>query len=232
MGFFKVQHMGWRVAAPPHAYQKFHLSETELFKQVCRMLPTYDRRPERLHYVFTSANVRSTLDDRLLAKASDVREVALEVQENLLQKVKELHESGNPATREELLNAMLHLFLSAGVDEEEVGNLSLDKMPNSQLFRYGLGEAGPVPIYTSKDQIYCSHPEPRELRQRKEEDGTFHVLGLHRVRLQRRLKRSSDQEHRSEQVAPLHVVRSNECDTGRERLPLCERVADDPEQLW
>eukprot|EP00439_Symbiodinium_sp_Y106_P037617 s4917_g4.t1 len=34
VGFFKVQHMGWRVAAPPHAYQKFHLSETELFKQV------------------------------------------------------------------------------------------------------------------------------------------------------------------------------------------------------
>ena len=150
VGFFKVQHMGWRVAAPPHAYQKFHLSETELFKQVCRMFPIYDRRPERLDYVFRSGDVRSTLDDRLMAKASDVREAALEVQENLLQKVKELHESGNPATREELLNAMLHLFLSAGVDEEEVGNLSLDKMPNSQLFRYGLGEDGPVPIYTSK----------------------------------------------------------------------------------
>ena len=150
VGFFKVQHMGWRVAAPPHAYQKFHLSETELFKQVCRMLPIYDRRPERLDYVFRSGDVRSTLDDRLMAKASDVREAALEVQENLLQKVKELHESGNPATREELLNAMLHLFLSAGVDEEEVGDLSLDKTPNSQLFRYGLGEDGPVPIYTSK----------------------------------------------------------------------------------
>ena len=142
--------MGWRVAASPHAHQKFHLSETELFKQVCNMLPIYDRRPERLDYVFRSGDGRSTLDDRLMAKTSDIQEAALEVQENLLQKVKALHESGKPATREELLNAMLHLFLSVGVDEEEVGDLSLDKMPNSQLFRYGLGEDGPVPIYTSK----------------------------------------------------------------------------------
>ena len=103
-----------------------------------------------LDYVFRSGDVRSTLDDRLMAKASDVQEAELEVQENLLQKVKELHESGKPATREELLNAMLHLFLSVGGDEEEVGDLSLDKMPNPQLFRYGLGEDGPVPIYTSK----------------------------------------------------------------------------------
>ena len=34
--------------------------------------------------------------------------------------------------------------------KREVGDLSLDKMPNLQLFRYGLGEDGPVPIYTSK----------------------------------------------------------------------------------
>ena len=74
----------------------------------------------------------------------------MDVQENLLRKVRELHESGRPATREELLNAMLHLFLGVGVDEVEVGDLSLDKVPNPQLFRYGLGEEGPVPIYTSK----------------------------------------------------------------------------------
>ena len=150
VGFFKVQHMGWRVAAPPHAHQKFHLSETALFQQVCKMLPIYDRRPGRYDYVFRSGDVHSTLDDRLMAKASDVQEAALDVQENLLRKVRELHESGNPATREELLNAMLHLFLGVGVDEEEVGDLSLDKMSNPQLFRYGLGEDGPVPIYTSK----------------------------------------------------------------------------------
>ena len=84
VGFFKVQHMSWRVAAPPHAHQKFHLSETALFTQVCKMLPIYDRRPGRYDYVFRSGDVRSTLDDRLMAKASDVQEAALEVQENLL----------------------------------------------------------------------------------------------------------------------------------------------------
>ena len=36
------------------------------------------------------------------------------------------------------------------MDEDEVGDLSLDKMPTPQLFRYGVGEEGPVPIYTSK----------------------------------------------------------------------------------
>ena len=77
-GFFKVQHMGWRVAASPHAHQKFHLSETALFQQVCKMLPIYDRRPGRCDYVFRSGDVRSTLDDRLMAKASDVREPSSE----------------------------------------------------------------------------------------------------------------------------------------------------------
>ena len=142
--------MSWRVAVPPHAHQKFHLSETALFTQVCKMLPIYDRRPGRYDYVIRSGDVHSTLDDRLMAKASDVREAAIEVQENLIWKVRELHGSGRPATREELLNAMLHFFLSAGVDEDDVGDLSLDKMPNAQLFRYGVGDEGPVPIYTSK----------------------------------------------------------------------------------
>eukprot|EP00439_Symbiodinium_sp_Y106_P013994 s2978_g2.t1 len=163
--------MSWRVAAPPHAHQKFHLSETALFTQVCKMLPIYDRR---------------TLDDRLMAKASDVQEAALEVQENLLRKVRELHESGRPATREELLNAMLHLFLSADVDEDEVGDLSLDKVPTPQLFRYGVGEEGPVPIYTSKTK--------------------YTALILNLGNFVRGRKRSFDKEHRPEQVTPLYVV--------------------------
>ena len=112
------------------------------------MLPIYDRRPGRYDYVFRSGDVRSTLDDRLMAKASDVQHWTF--RRTFFGKVRELHESGRPATREELLNAMLHLFLGVGVDEVEVGDLSLDKMPNPQLFRYGLGEEGPVPIYTSK----------------------------------------------------------------------------------
>ena len=85
-------------------------------------------------------------------KASDIRASALEVQDALLEKVKELSPSGNPATREELLNAMLHYVLSAGVDEDDIGDLSLDKMPNPYLFRFGLAEDGPVPVYTSKSK--------------------------------------------------------------------------------
>eukprot|EP00439_Symbiodinium_sp_Y106_P059878 s1892_g8.t2 len=79
---FKVQHMNWRVDVPPHAGVKYHLSEDDLFKQLCAM-------------------------------------------DALLGKVQELSSSGNPATREELLNAILRYFLSVGVDEEEVGDYHL-----------------------------------------------------------------------------------------------------------
>ena len=65
------------------------------------------------------------MSEALSWRASDVRASALEVQDALLGKVKELSSSGNPATREELLNAILHYFLSVGVDEEEVGDYHL-----------------------------------------------------------------------------------------------------------
>ena len=76
---------------------------------------------------FRSGDVRSTLDDQLMEKASNVKETALEVQDALLEKVKELPESGKPATRAELMNAMLHYFLAAGIDEEDIGDLSLKR---------------------------------------------------------------------------------------------------------
>ena len=41
---------------------------------------------------------------------------------------------------------MLHYFLAAGVDEEELGDLSLETMPNPM----GPAEDGPVPVYASK----------------------------------------------------------------------------------
>ena len=66
--------------------------------------------------------------------------------------MKELSDTGNPATREELMNAMLHYFLTAGADEEEIGDLSLDKMPNPQLHRFGLAEDAPVPVFTCKSK--------------------------------------------------------------------------------
>ena len=60
--------------------------------------------------------------------------------------------SSNPASREELMNAMLHFFLGSGVDEEEIGDLSLEKMPIPQLHCFGLAEDGPVPVFTCKSK--------------------------------------------------------------------------------
>ena len=41
---------------------------------------------------------------------------------------------------------MLHYFLAAGMDEEDPGDLSLERMPNP----VGPAEDGPIAIYTSK----------------------------------------------------------------------------------
>ena len=121
---------------------------------MCQMGPVYNRRPHHHDVVFRSGDIRSTLDDQLMEKASTVMESALEVQDALLERVEELSDTGNPATREELMNAMLHYFLAAGgVDEEEIGDLSLDKMPSPQLHRFfGLAEDAPVPVFTCKSK--------------------------------------------------------------------------------
>ena len=123
-----------------------------MFGYMCQMNPIYERRPARNQVIFHSGDIRSTLNDSLMEKASAIRETALEVPDALLERVKELSDTGNPATREELMNALLHYFLAAGVDEEEIGDLSLDKIPNPQLHRFGLAEDAPVPVYTCKSK--------------------------------------------------------------------------------
>ena len=105
---FKVQHMAWHVKTDPHPMTRYTLSENDLFKHMCTMDPIYERYPAKKDVVFRSGDVRSTLDDQLMEKASNVNETALEVQEALLEKAISLSRSGNPASREELLNAMLH----------------------------------------------------------------------------------------------------------------------------
>ena len=107
---FKVQHMAWRVKVDPHRMTKYTLSENDLFKRtlsendlfkhMCTMDPIYSRYPAKKEVVFRSGDVRSTLDDQLMEKASNVKETALEVQEALLEKAISLSESGNPATNE------------------------------------------------------------------------------------------------------------------------------------
>ena len=53
---------------------------------MCTMDPIYNRYPAKKEVVFRSGDVRSTLDDQLMEKASNVKETALEVQEALLEK--------------------------------------------------------------------------------------------------------------------------------------------------
>ena len=50
------------------------------------------------------------------------------------------------------MNAMLHYFLAAGVDEDEIGDFSLYKMPNPQLHRFGLAEDAPAPVFMRKSK--------------------------------------------------------------------------------
>ena len=53
---------------------------------MCTMDPIYSRYPAKKEVVFRSGDVRSTLDDQLMEKASNVKETALEVPEALLEK--------------------------------------------------------------------------------------------------------------------------------------------------
>ena len=46
------------------------------------------------------------------------------------------------------MNAMLHYFLAVGVDDDELGDLSLERMPKP----IGPAEEGPVPIYNSRSK--------------------------------------------------------------------------------
>ena len=64
----------------------------------------------------------------------------------LLERLRELNKGRRSASREELMNAMLHYFLAAGVDDDELGDLSLERMPKP----IGPAEEGPVAIYNSR----------------------------------------------------------------------------------
>ena len=117
---FKVQHMYFRTKAPPHYQMKFNFSEEDLMEQVCQMKPIY-----KLDVVFRAGDYRITLDDKEMARASAAREEALVLRERL----RELNQGRRSASWEELMNAMLHYFLAAGVDDDELGDLSLERMP-------------------------------------------------------------------------------------------------------
>ena len=126
---FKVQHMYFRQQAPPHVHMKFNFAEEDLMEQVCTIEPICYRRSTKLDVVFRAGDYQSTLDDREMARASAAREEALELNHMLLERLRELNKGRRSASREELMNAMLHYFLAAGVDDDELGDLSLERMP-------------------------------------------------------------------------------------------------------
>ena len=148
IGAFKVQHMYFRQNAPHHAHVKYNFSEEDLMDSVCQMEPIYDRRSTKMDVVFRAGDYRSTLDDKEMARASSAREEALELNHTLLQRLRELNQNRRSASREELMNAMLHYFLAVGVDDDELGDLSLERMPRP----IGPAEEGPVPIYNSRSK--------------------------------------------------------------------------------
>ena len=83
-----------------------------------------------------------------MARASAAREEALELNHMLLQRLRELNQNRRSASREELMNAMLHYFSAVGVDDDELGDLSLERMPRP----IGPAEEGPVPIHNSRSK--------------------------------------------------------------------------------
>ena len=145
---FKVQHRYFRKEAPRHPHMKFNFAEEDLMESVCQMEPIYDRRSSKMNVVFRAGDYRSTLDDKEMARASAAREEALELNQKLLERLRELNQNRRSASREELMNAMLHYFLAVGVDDDELGDLSLERMPKP----IGPAEEGPVPIYNSRSK--------------------------------------------------------------------------------
>ena len=145
---FKVQHMYFRQEAPHHPHMKFNFAEEDLMESVNQMEPIYDRRSSKMNVVFRAGDYRNTLDDKEMARASAAREEALELNQKLFERLRELNQNRRSASREELMNAMLHYFLAAGVDDDELGDLSLERMPKP----IGPAEEGPVPIYNSRSK--------------------------------------------------------------------------------
>ena len=148
IGSFKVQHMYFRQVARPHFHMKFNFAEENWVDSINQMEPIYNRRTTKNDVVFRSGDYRSTLDDREMARASAAREEALELNQILLKRLRELNQDRRSASREELMNAMLHYFLAVGVDEDDLGDLSLERMPRP----IGPAEEGPVPIYNSRSK--------------------------------------------------------------------------------
>ena len=93
---------------------------------------------------------------------------------------------------------MRHSTISyAGDDEDEIGDLSLDKISNPSLCHFGLIEDKPF-LSTPANPNIRSDFESGEPLPRPKENNSFQLFGPHRTRLFRRVQRDARQVHRSE----------------------------------
>ena len=150
MNLFKLQHMALRVPADSRVGAKYNLVERQMMDALCSIAPRGELRDKARYVIFRAGDYRSTLDTNLLERSSNVREKILEVQVSLLEKLQELKQSSRGASRTELMNAMLHYFIGCSISLSEVGDLSLDKIPDPRVHNFGLHEDDPIPIYTSR----------------------------------------------------------------------------------
>ena len=104
-----------------HPTQKYGCTERLLRDCMKRLDPVYMNRVPKGKILFDAGDVRSSIDDNFLGKSSTAAQRAGSLREELLGKLEDV-----PGIRSNLQNALLHYFLSCGINKEEVGELIRD----------------------------------------------------------------------------------------------------------
>ena len=154
---FKFSHMIYRVHCGSHPHAKYELAENELVGAMARLPPIYERRARRDDIVFKAGDVRSLCDADVLERATKIKEEVEHIQDVLLEKLKELKDLNTPATREQLMKALLNYFLSCGFSSRsDFGNLKIEaeEFSNYRPREYD-HETDEVVLYTSCTSMTC-----------------------------------------------------------------------------
>ena len=154
---FKFSHMIYRVHCGSHPHAKYELAENELVGAMARLPPIYERRARRDDIVFKAGDVRSLCDADVLERATKIKEEVEHIQDVLLEKLKELKDLNTPATREQLMKALLNYFLSCGFSSRsDFGNLKIEaeEFSNYRPREYD-HETDEVVLYTSRTSMTC-----------------------------------------------------------------------------
>ena len=104
-----------------------------------------------------AGDVRSLCDADVLERATKIKEEVEHIQDVLLEKLKELKDLNTPATREQLMKALLNYFLSCGFSSRsDFGNLKIEaeEFSNYRPREYD-HETDEVVLYTSRTSMTC-----------------------------------------------------------------------------